>query len=228
MKITGLSLSKLVAVLLIAVIWAVISPVISPLFFYSGMAEGADLEDSISRIQKAYEGLTDIRGQFVQKSTIKDLGRTDTYKGEFFIKPPLKMKWAYKGNAAQDIIVSNDTMLMYKKGEKQAYRTRFDRETYGQTPLALLGGFGKITEEFMITSKGNALILKPKKTLGTVTSIRITLSETGFPVKSFTIYDSRANVVEIELRDIATNTGIKDSLFDLTVPKGVSIFDQGF
>ncbi len=220
MKIKKLLLSKLVVVLLIAAI--------SSLFFYSRMAEGADLEDSISRIQKAYEGLTDIRGQFVQKSTIKDLGRTDTYKGEFFIKPPMKMKWSYKGNAAQDIIVNNETMLMYKKGEKQAYRTRFDRETYGQIPLALLGGFGKITEEFMITSKGNALILKPKKTLGTVTSILITLSEVGFPVKSFTIYDSRANVVEVKLRDIATNTGIKDSLFDLTVPKGVSIFDQGF
>ncbi|HEX8947672.1 MAG TPA: outer membrane lipoprotein carrier protein LolA, partial [Dissulfurispiraceae bacterium] len=52
-------------------------------------------EDEVARIQKAYEHIKDIRGSFVQKSHIKDLKRTDTYQGQFFIKPP-KMKWEYK------------------------------------------------------------------------------------------------------------------------------------
>lgn len=196
------------------------------LFVMNGTARGSDLDEKISRLQKAYEGVTDIRGSFIQKSTIKDLKRTDTYKGEFFIKPPLKMKWVYRGNAAQDIIVNNDAILIYKKGENQAYRARFDRETYGQTPIALLGGLGKISEEFTITARGDDLLLKPRKSMGTITSIRMALSNEGFPIRSFTIYDSRSNVIEIELKEIRVNTGLKDSLFDLSVPKGVSIFDQ--
>jgi len=196
------------------------------LFVMNGTVRGADLDEKISRLQKAYAGITDMRGHFIQKSTIKDLKRTDTYKGEFFIKPPLKMKWIYRGNAAQDIIVNNDAILIYKKGENQAYRARFDKETYGQTPVALLGGLGKISEEFIITAKGDELLLKPRKNMGTITSIRMALSEEGFPIRSFTIYDSRSNVIEIELKEIRMNTGMKDSLFDLSVPKGVSVFDQ--
>lgn len=188
----------------------------------------ADVNGKISRLQKAYEGVTDIRGSFLQKSTIKDLKRTDTYKGEFFIKPPLKMKWVYRGNAAQDIIVNNEAMLIYKKGENQAYRARFDKETYGQTPIALLNGLGKIAEEFEITAGGEDLLLKPRKAMGTITSIRMVLSDEGFPIRAFSIYDSRSNIIEIELRDIRVNTGLKDGLFDLSVPKGVSVFDQGF
>jgi chaperone LolA len=191
-------------------------------------AQSADLDGQIVRIQKAYEGVTDIRGSFIQKSTIKDLKRTDTYKGDFFIKPPLKMKWVYRGNAAQDIIVNNEAILIYKKGDNQAYRARFDKKTYGQTPVALLGGLGKISEEFTITARGDELLLKPRKSMGTITSIRMVLSSgEGFPVRSFTIYDSRSNVIEIELREVRTNTSLKDSLFDLSVPKGVSIFEQG-
>lgn len=196
------------------------------LFVMSGTAGGSDLDERISRLQKAYEGVTDIRGTFTQKSTIKDLKRTDTYKGEFFIKPPLKMKWVYRGNTAQDIIVNNETILIFKKGENQAYRARFDKGTYGQTPVALLGGIGKISEEFTITARGDYLLLKPRKSMGTITSIRMALSSEGFPIRSFTIYDSRSNVIEIELKEIRVNTGLKDSLFDLSVPKGVSIFDQ--
>ncbi len=200
--------------------------VLLALLIMSGTVRGAALDDRIGRLQKAYEGVTDIRGSFIQKSTIKDLKRTDTYRGEFFIRPPLKMKWQYRGNAAQDIIVNNDAIQIHKKGENQAYRARFDKETYGQTPVALLGGLGKITEEFTITAAGEDLLLKPKKTMGTITSIRMVLSGEGFPIRSFSIYDSRSNVIEIELRDIRVNTGLKESLFDMTLPKGVSIFDQ--
>lgn len=202
--------------------------VLLALFVMKGAVRGSELEDKISRLQKAYEGVTDIRGSFIQKSTIKDLKRTDTYKGDFFIKPPLKMKWVYGGNAAQDIIVNNDAVLIYKKSENQAYRARFDKETYGQTPVALLGGLGRISDEFTITARGDELLLKPRKTMGTITSIRMALSGEGFPVRSFTIYDSRSNVIEVELKEIRVNTGLKDSIFDLSVPKGVSIFDQAF
>ncbi|MBI5641818.1 MAG: outer membrane lipoprotein carrier protein LolA [Nitrospirae bacterium] len=186
----------------------------------------ADADSHIARIQKAYEGIKDLRGSFSQKSVIRDLNKTETYKGEFFIKPPLRMKWAYKGKAAQDLFINNDTVLIYKKGDNQAYKSRFDKATYGQTPVALLSGFGNIREEFTVSGKGDALTLKPKKPIGNVTSIKITVADEDFPIRAFVITDSYANTVEIELRDMQINTGLKDSLFDLTLPKGVNIFEQ--
>jgi len=136
------------------------------------------------------------------------------------------MKWSYRGKESQDLIINGDTVLIYKKSDNQAFRGRFDRATYGQSPVALLGGFGSIREEFEVTRKGDVLTLKPRRPMGAVTSVRLTLSEEGFPIRSFAINDSYGNVVEIELRDVRTNTGLSDNIFDLTLPKGVHVMEQ--
>ena len=195
-------------------------------FLMSSSAFAVDADEAVSRIQKAYEGITDMKGAFVQKNVIKDLNKTDTYTGEFFIKRPLKMKWAYKGKAAQDLIINDDTVLIYKRGDKQAFRSTFSKDTYGQTPVVLLTGMGNIKDEFLVTGKEKVLVLKPKKPMAGVTSITLMLSDAGFPIKGFIIQDGRSNTVEIELKDIKINPGLKDSLFDLSLPKGVNVYEQ--
>jgi outer membrane lipoprotein-sorting protein len=40
------------------------------------------------------------------------------------------------------------------------------------------------------------------------------------------INDSYSNVVEIVISDVKINTGLKDSLFDLSLPQGVNVFEQ--
>lgn len=185
----------------------------------------AGVDDNIEKIQEAYEKIKDMKGAFTQKNTIKDLNQTDTYKGEFFIRQPLRMKWVYTGKAAQDIFIGNNTVIIYKRGDKQAYKGKFDKETYGQTPVALLSGFGNIRQEFTISGRGNSLLLIPKKHLGNITSISITLSDDDFPIKSFTIQDGGSNVIEIALKDVKINTGLKDSLFEFSLPKGVNVYE---
>jgi chaperone LolA len=196
-----------------------------PVFFPSP-ADGDELDNAVSRIQKAYEGLRDMKGDFVQKNIVRDLKKTDTYTGEFFIKRPLKMKWAYKGKAAQDLLINNDTVLIYKKGDNQAYRSPFNRDSYGQTPVVLLTGMGNLKDEFTVTGKKNVLHLKPKKAMAGIASITVFMSETGFPIKAFTIQDGRSNTVEIQLNNVTINPGLRDSLFDLNLPKGVNVYEQ--
>ncbi|MEW6109610.1 MAG: outer membrane lipoprotein carrier protein LolA [Nitrospirota bacterium] len=185
-----------------------------------------DADENVLKIQKAYENIKDIKGSFTQKNIIKDLNRTDTYRGEFFIKQPFKMKWIYKGKASHDLTINNDMVLIYKKGDNQAYKSKFYSETYGRTPVALLSGFGNINKEFNISGNGSSLLLRPKNPMGNITSIGIKLSDEGFPIHSFTIKDGNSNIIEIELKDIKTNTGLKDSLFEFSLPKGVNIFEQ--
>ena len=206
----------------------VITPVLSiciACLAFPALSISAVVDDNIEKIQKAYEKIKDMKGAFTQKNTIKDLNQTDTYKGEFFIRQPLRMKWVYTGKAAQDIFIGNNTVMIYKKGDKQAYKGKFDKETYGQTPVALLSGFGNIRQEFTISGRGNSLQLRPKKPLGNITSISITLSDDDFPIKSFTIQDGASNVIEITLKDVKINTGLKDSIFEFSLPKGVNVYE---
>jgi len=186
----------------------------------------ASAEEEMAKIQKAYENIKDISGNFVQKSHIKDLKRTDTFQGQFIIKRPMKMKWTYKGENPQEVFINNETINIYQKKEKQAFKGKFDRETYGQAPISLLSGFGKIQEEFTVSEKNGKLILKPKLPMGGILSVEIEPAESEFPIKSFTVYDSYSNKIEMTLKDIKINTGFEDKVFELSLPKGVTVFQQ--
>lgn len=199
---------------------------------FSGLQQGgansfaAETEDQVTKIQKAYEGIRDIRGHFVQKSHVKELKRTDTYKGSFFIKPP-SMKWDYTGEKAQTIYVNKGRITIYQKKERQVFRSRFDNATYGQAPIALLAGFGDIRKEFdVVSNTANTLVLKPKNPMGNIVRLEIKTTESGFPIKSIGIIDSLSNRVNIILADVKTNTGLKESFFHFTPPKGVAIMEN--
>ncbi|MEW6586031.1 MAG: outer membrane lipoprotein carrier protein LolA [Nitrospirota bacterium] len=196
------------------------------IFLLCSTVTGGTADDEILRIQEAYENLQDISGGFVQKSYIKDLKRTDTFKGQFFIKR-LMMRWSYTGENAQEVFIRNEEIIIYQKKEKQAFKGKFDRETYGQAPIALLGGFGKIREEFSSSMKNGKILLKPKKPMGGIVSIEIEPSDGEFPIKSFTIIDSLSNRIDMILSGVKINTGLEDSFFKPSVPKDVTVLEHG-
>jgi len=184
-----------------------------------------DAVSEVARIQKAYAGIKDIKGDFVQKSFIKDLKRTDTYSGQFFIKPP-KMKWEFKGDRAQTVYITGDDILIYQKKEKQALKTKFDRANYGQAPITLLGGFGDINKEFDVSMKKGSLLLKPRKPMGVIEHIELTPSYGMFPIEALTIFDTASNRIDIKLKDVRINTGIGERVFSFTPPADATVIQQ--
>ena len=208
-------------------VWAAWVVTVTFVFFITSLA-GASADEEVKRIQDAYEHIKDMKGSFIQKSHIKDLKRTDTYKGTFFIKQPMKMKWTYGGAAGQEVLINDDEIIIYQKKEKQAFRGVFDAETYGRAPIALLSGFGKIQEEFSVAGKDGTLLLKPKKQMSSIKSIELELCNDEFPIRSFTVYDSHDNKIVITLRDVKVNTGLKDSMFEPSLPEDTTFFEHNF
>jgi len=180
------------------------------------------LSDEVSDIEEAYKGLKDIKGSFTQKSYIKDLKKTLTYKGTFAIKFPSMMRFGYDGS---DVIINGKEIVIIQKAERQAFTGRFDPSLYGQTPIALLGGFAKIKDEFNISIKDKKLLLKPKHKMAEIVSIEITLVEGNFPIGSLKIIDSYSNTIEIELEKIKTNSAIARSYFDIKIPEGFHTYE---
>jgi outer membrane lipoprotein carrier protein len=191
----------------------------------SSVSLASSAEDRVTKIQKAYEDIKDIKGSFVQKSYIKDLKRTDSYNGRFLIKPP-KMKWEYTGDKAQAIYIRDDEIIIYQKKENQVIKSRFDRATYGQAPIALLAGFGNIRKDFDILPEyTDRLVIKPKSSMGNISRIEIMPADGPFPIKSLVIVDSLSNRIEFLLNDVKVNTGLKNSLFDFTPPKNATLLE---
>lgn len=196
---------------------------LTAVFMFAGLpilqANAETAEESVLKIQAAYSNLKDVRGKFVQKNHMKDLGSTLSYSGNFIIKRPGRMKWIYKD---QEILIKDGIVLLYDKSQKSAYRSKFDRSTFGTTPVALLEDFGDITKEFDITVKKGRLRLKPKNPMPGISFIEIEpSSDSTFPIKSFAIVDSTSNRIDITLKDVVQNTGISDSAFTVNLPIGV-------
>ncbi|MDP2168369.1 MAG: outer membrane lipoprotein carrier protein LolA [Thermodesulfovibrionales bacterium] len=195
-------------------------------FLTPGLA--SQLPDEAIRIQKAYEGIRDMKGSFVQTSHIKDLKKTTVYKGNFLIKRPSKMRWSYE---EQEVIINRGDIFIYQKKERQAFKGRFQKEVYGSTPVALLSGFADIGSEFKITVKDGRLLLKPNRPMGGVSMIEIAPAKAvdgflvPFPIASFKVIDAYSNTVEINLSGVELNTGLKDPEFELSLPEGISIHE---
>lgn len=206
--------------------WAVLT--VPFILLLSAVSHATSLDEDIKRIQDVYENIKDMTGSFIQKSHIKDLKRTDTYKGKFFIKQPMMVKWSYDGDINQEVFINENEIIIYQKNEKQAIRGTFDADTYGRAPIALLSGFGKIQEEFHISGKDGILLLKPKRQVRGIKSIELELCHDEFPIRSFTIYDSYENKIVITLEDVKINTGLKDSMFEPSLPKDTTFFEQNF
>ncbi|HXX53692.1 MAG TPA: outer membrane lipoprotein carrier protein LolA [Thermodesulfovibrionales bacterium] len=181
------------------------------------------------KIQRAYEDIRDVKGEFVQKSHIKDLKRTDTFKGSFAIKMPSQVRWQYyddKKRHFTEVLITRNELLIYQKDEKQVFKGKFDSESYGQAPIALLTGLAHIDREFTASERGGRLFLKPRKAMGNIVSIEITPSEGEFPIDSLTIIDKRSNSISITLKDVRVNSGVEESYFSFSPPEGVSVYEH--
>ena len=184
-------------------------------------------DDAVNRIQKEFELIRDISGRFAQKSYIKDLEQTHEFNGAFFLKKPGNMMWEYENPRDEKVVIRNKETFIYKKSQNQVMRTKFSEESYSQVPIAMLESFDNIRNDFDITMpEKNALQLIPRKKIGHVKTVIMETSKKGFPINMFTILDTYGNIIMIELKEIKTNPGLKDELFDFQIPEGAEVFDM--
>jgi len=184
-------------------------------------------DDTVNRIQKEFELISDISGSFTQKSYIKDLEQTMEFQGSFFLKKPEKMMWKYAEPRDEKVVIKDKETFIFKKSQNQVIRTKFSEESYSQVPIALLESFDNIKNDFDISMpEKNGLQLIPKQKIGHIKTVIMETSKRGFPIKMFTILDTYGNIIMIELKDIKTNPGLNNELFDFQIPEGAEVFDM--
>lgn len=177
-----------------------------------------------ARIQSAYKQMKDARGTFVQKSFIKEIGVTETYKGDFYMKIPSKMFYKYNAGSQDEVLVDGNTILLYQKNNNQVVKSKFDPASYGAAPVALLGGLGDLQREFKIREKAGELLLTPKGPMGGITLLEIKPSNGPFPIKTLKMH-MQSSTVTLTFENVKINTGIKDSYFTMKPPAGAAFLD---
>jgi outer membrane lipoprotein carrier protein len=183
-------------------------------------------------VEATYGKITDLRAEFSQVANNKSLGQDIKAEGTVYLKKGGKMRWEYKSPSPQQI-VSDGTYLW-------VYTPELNQVNKGDAPKALAGpagsflqGLGKVREEFTVRFLNPAnktdgagrpvLDLTPKKPTPLLTRLVLTLDPKDYVVREAVLYDQLQNTVTMSFNRVVINSGLSDTLFAFTPPKGTAV-----
>lgn len=191
------------------------------------LAWGDDLNTTISRLQKTYEGIQDIQADFVQFTTSAAIKQTQKAEGVVYFKKPGMMKWEYK-SPNKDIIVSDGIDIwVYQQDIGQVM---IGNALASGTSISnnFLSGMGNLKKDFDIelAEKENdtyLLKLNPKTPQPNVQRLYIAVDKKTFLVVKTIVYDMLGNETKVVFENIKLNKSLPNNMFKFKIPEGVNV-----
>jgi outer membrane lipoprotein carrier protein len=201
----------------------------------AGLSAAAEesVNDVINKLQAQYDQTLDFSATFTQETISKSIGAPAIMNGKVYIKKPGMMRLDYTDPKKWQIVSDGQTSWLYFPEDKQVriYKTA---EAFENLPfLNFLFGKGKIADDFTASfgelDKDQAkdsylIVLAPKSKDSTIDRVLILVSRNDYLIKQLNTYDVIGAVIRIAFKDIALNSGLKDSMFHFIVPPGVETF----
>jgi outer membrane lipoprotein carrier protein len=225
-EMTGRSLNALLVPLVVV---AVISPL-----NVRGVAVQDSAEAILARAAKAYETVTTLRSEFVQRIEIPALERRQEGRGVVYQKKPNYFLMRFEEPKGDVVVADGEWFWMYYPSAQpdQVVRTRMDRTAEGAT----LGGqfLVKPTERYVATYVGREEVEgRPAYLLALVpkfeapyTLVRVWVDAGDYLVRKFEVIEENETVRTILLRNVETGVELPDELFRFTPPPGVEVFTR--
>jgi outer membrane lipoprotein carrier protein len=187
----------------------------------AALAAAPDPAALAQRIQGFYERTRDLEARFTQTYTYASLGRSQVSKGRLRVKKPGMMRWDYESPASKTVAVKEKRLVQFEPEENQVYvDERFDSSAMSAA-ITFLVGTGDLAKEFDFALDGaGALVLRPKEADPRVATIVLVAGASG-EVTETRVRDGSGNENKVVFEKIETNKGLKDSDFDVKLPKDV-------
>jgi outer membrane lipoprotein carrier protein len=186
----------------------------------------ADPAALAQRVQGFYERTRDLEARFTQTYTYASLGRSQVSKGRLRVKKPGMMRWDYESPMPKTVAVKGKRLVQYEPEENQAFvDERFDASAMSAA-ITFLVGTGDLAKEFDFSLDGaGALVLRPKEPDPRVSTIVLVVGASG-EVTETRVRDGSGNENRVAFEKIETNRGLKESDFDVKLPKDVRRIGQ--
>jgi len=202
-------------------------------FCFPAMAKGEapDLDQVISKVQETYEGIQDLSARFQQVSLIKGSSGKEESGGVVLLKKPGMMRWEYKSPEPRLIVCDGKTLYIYSPTDHQVILQEASK-AFTSTAVNLLGGMGKLREDFSIQwgksaakgSRGGLLLeLKPVQSQGQVGQILMEVNPETFLIERIVLQDIFSNTTTLSFKKVKINTGLTDGLFTFVPPPGTQV-----
>jgi outer membrane lipoprotein carrier protein len=187
-------------------------------------------QQALDAVQKNYEKVLTYEAEFIQKSYIKMMDKTQDIKGTVSIKKPGKMKWSYGAPDTQVLISNGNTLWLYVPDEEQATKVPIESIYSSNTPALFLAGKGKLTQSFNVESVNLdkdplSITLTPKADDQSLTRLKLFANKKNYQITGSTVYDKLGNKTEIRFSNIKTNREIPEKTFQFQAPTNVEVLD---
>jgi outer membrane lipoprotein carrier protein len=192
---------------------------------------GQGLDDVIKGLEGAYGRVNDLKAEFNQNAFNKSLNQSIPATGAVFLKKGGKLRWEYTQPTPQEIVSDGKTLWVYTPTLNQVNVAPAPEALAGPAGSFLVG-LGKLREHFGVRflnpiqpkdGDGNFVLdLNPKQPLPTMTRLILSIDPKAWEVRKAVIYDQFENTVTMRFTKMALNSGIADSVFTFTPPKGVA------
>lgn len=195
-------------------------------------AEGNPAETIVDGLQKSYDATADFVADFQQETEVKNLNRTLKANGKLSFKRPGKMLWQYEEPKGQFVVADGNHLYFYQPEQNQVIKSPLKNAFRGDIPLSFLLGLGNLKKDFnatLKTSEGNqhVLRLEPKGEAGGYSEILVGVAKTSFDIVWVSVRDAANNVTTLRFSNMRKAVGLKDSLFQVQIPKGADVVELG-
>ncbi len=196
-----------------------------------------EVQEVVKKVQARYEKTRDLQADFKQSTKIEGFATPIASSGRVYIKKPGRLRWDYLDPNVEEIYVKKDEVMMYVPEHQQVLVGKLTQMAASQAPLQLLQGVAQLEEEFQVEptpggkrgAGGVPLVtLLPKQTaesepVRTLNWIVLEVQPKTFFIKTVSIHEISGNVSTFEFTNLKPNQGLKNDLFEFTVPAGVEV-----
>ncbi|MEZ4333884.1 MAG: outer membrane lipoprotein carrier protein LolA [Myxococcota bacterium] len=191
-------------------------------------------EEAAQRIQTRYEGIRDLRAEFVQTST------SATFEGEALMNPvprrgrvvfakPGRMRWTYEAPEASVVVSDGTTLWIYDIDAKTVTRLAVTEGYLSGAALQFLMGSGRILDAFAVAATQCdaatvTLELAPRADASYEKLGLVADRATGSVIET-SVTDLFGNVTRIRFEDVEENRSPAPDTFALKIPEGVEVID---
>ena len=205
---------------------------------WSGPLDGnhAKVRKVVKTLQATYRKTNDLQADFTQQTRIEGFATPLASRGRLYIKKPGRLRWDYSEPTVEQIYVNKSRVQMYVPAHEQVLIGDLTRMTASRAPLRLLQGVAKLEEEFDLapttvleTGAGGLplVTLLPKtsthEAVQNMAKIVLEVEPKTYYIKTLHIHEISGNVSTFEFSNLEANRGLKDDVFEFTVPPGVEV-----
>ena len=197
-----------------------------------GAAENNEAFAIVERLQKNYDATADFVADFRQETEVKTLNRSLKASGKVSFKRPGKMLWLYDEPKGQFVLADGKHLYFYQPDQNQVIKSPLKNAFRGDIPLSFLLGLGDIKKDFNATLKGSegnqhVLRLEPKGDAGGYGEILMGLDKISADIVWVSVRDAANNLTTLRFSGMRKGVGLKDSLFQVQIPKGADVVELG-